>query len=147
MGIWIFHRCNSKRGWFFYFLNESSALCDGKVYVYISAEKIPYSIFPACFSSRAARARVYAATHRGYIFLLQFTKWKRAEYTQATSQSANQPGTQSKCTVKIPAAEHIYILLRALLYMYMCSAMYICEHTEANTARSPATAADAKLAK
>lgn len=120
--------------------------------LYINAEKFPTAFFRHAF--QAVRVYAAAAAHRGYIFLLQFTKWKRAEYSQASSQSANQPGTQSKCTVKIPAAKHIYIyiyfcaLYCTCIYIRARGCVYICEHTEANSARSPATAAaDAKLAK
>lgn len=136
MGIWIFHRCNSKRGSFFLYLNESSALCDGKVYalmyIYHARKKIPYSIFPACFSSRAARACICSApaANRGYIFLLQFTKWKRAEYTQATSQSANQPTSQAhspnvRWKFQQPST---YIYFCALYCICMCAAICMWAH-------------------
>ena len=108
MGIWIFHRCNSKRGSLFLYLNESSALCDGKVYalwcIYIPrAEKIPYSIFPACFSSRAARARVYAA---------------RQQQTEATFFSFNLPNGNVRNTPRQPASQPTNQPARHTVQMY-----------------------------
>lgn len=133
MGIWIFHRCNSKRGSFFciwtralYYVRWEKVCAYAYIY---KRRKIPYSIFPACFSSRARVCSSSSSSTQRLHFspsIYQMETCGILPGKQPVSQPARHTVQMYGENSSSQAHIYIYILLRALLYMYIYTCARLC---------------------